>query len=251
MTDPDAIDVELGAGVGAAFLSRIGGHSSAPYDGLNLGLHVGDDPSAVIVNRVRAAAALGLVADRTTWAEQVHGARVAIVSGGDVGRGVFDVGDAVAGADALVTSEVDAPLAVLVADCLPILLATADGSRVAAVHAGRRGLLAGVIEATAADLTAAGAGFRAVVGPHIGPCCYEVGADVHADAVARMPVLDARTADGRLALDLLAGATESLTAAGATSVDHVGGCTSCDADRWFSYRRDGRTGRFAGMVWRS
>ena len=249
MTGAEHCAVDLGEGVGAAFLTRHRGVSAAPYGSLNLGLHVGDSRDHVVANRILAARALGLAADRVAWAGQVHGAGVAVVTESHAGRGATSADDALPGVDAMVTTST-VPLAMLVADCVPVLLARGDASGVAAVHAGRRGLLAGVLSAAADALRSDRSRLLAVVGPHIGACCYEVGDDVHADAVSAEPALDARTTAGRPALDLAAGVRAALHRAGVTVTAEVGECTACGPDRWFSYRRDGVTGRTAGVVWR-
>ncbi len=244
---------QLGEGIGAAFTTRVGGISAAPFAGLNLGLHVGDDAQAVRHNRVVSARALGLDADRVTWAEQVHGAGVAMVTQPDVGRGAHELSDAIPAVDALVTAERAVPLAILVADCVPILLADPGQGVVGAVHAGRRGLVAGVVPRTVerlVDLGARRGGLLAAVGPAIGPCCYDVGDDVYAEVTTMLPTTAARSRSGGHALDLVAGVHDVLAREGVTVADSVTGCTSCQPGQWFSHRRDGVTGRMAAVVWR-
>ena len=252
MPHDDPLHVDLADGVGAVFLPRQGGLSGGRYASLNLGLHVGDDADRVLANRRTAAEGVGVDADRVTWAEQVHGAGVAVVEESAAGRGAQSVDDALPAVDALVTTGRGLPVAALVADCVPVLLASADGAAVGAAHAGRRGLLSGVVRNAVAGVRAlAGAGeVRAAVGPHIGPCCYEVGSDVLAEATGVMPVLAATSSSGRPSLDLTAGVRAALADAGVADIDVVGGCTACQAERWFSFRRDGVTGRMAGLVWR-
>lgn len=253
MRAPTPLEVGLAPGVRAAFTTRSGGRSRPPYDELNLALHVGDDPMAVTANRTAAASSLGIDPRRVVWADQVHGARAAVVDAGDAGRGGADLSDAVPGCDALVTDRAALPLAVLAADCVPLLLADMAGSGVAAVHAGRPGLVAGVVAAAVEQLAATGArpaDVVAVLGPHIGACCYEVGDDVYDDVTAVLPMAGARSRAGRRSLDLDAGVRAELRRAGAGAVNAVGGCTSCDPARWYSYRRDGITGRHAGVIWR-
>jgi hypothetical protein len=223
------------------FTTRAGGVSTPPYDGLDLALHVGDDPQAVAENRDRLRAALDLPA--LAFAEQVHGDGVAVV---DAPR---PDGSGAPAVDALVTDRRGLGLVVLAADCLPVLLA-APGV-VAAAHAGRAGLLAGVLARTVERMAALGAEpaqVRAVVGPAAGPCCYEVPADMAADAERRLPGVRATTRAGTTSLDLRRGADVALRSAGVRQVGHVEACTVDDA-RLFSYRRDGRTGRHAGVVW--
>ncbi|HVE99567.1 MAG TPA: peptidoglycan editing factor PgeF [Mycobacteriales bacterium] len=247
MPAPAALVVPLRPGVRAAFTTRAGGRSDGPYRSLNLGMHVGDVPERVVANRAAAAASLGLVAEHVAWAEQVHGARVAVVDTAVPGARR----DAVAGCDAMVSASAGAALAVLTADCVPLLLA-APGGLVGAVHAGRRGLAAGVVETAVAAM--AGAASRtddiaAVTGPAIGPCCYEVGVAVHDEVTSRIPAAAARSRGGRPALDLVAGVRAVLAGLGVADVRSVGGCTACAPDSWFSYRRDGVTGRMGAYVW--
>jgi YfiH family protein len=246
--------VPLGDGVTAAFTTRAGGVSGAPYASLNLALHVGDDDAAVLANRELNAAALGIDAKRTAWCEQVHGDVVATVADDGAGRGAAAHGDAFAGADGLVTAEPGLPLAVLAADCVPVLLADPRRGIVAAVHAGRRGLANAVVEVavgTMLDLGAVRGGIVAAVGPCIGPCCYEVGDDVAAEVNDAVPATRATTTGGRTALDLPAGVRAVLAREGVRAVTTVGGCTAHQPGAYFSYRRDGGTGRQAGIVWHS
>jgi hypothetical protein len=251
---PAPLVVALAPGVTAAFTTRAGGTGTAPYNTLNLALHVGDDDATVLANRQRAAAALGVDAGRTAWAEQVHGDGVAVVTEADAGRGATSHGDAFAGADGLVTEARGLPLAVLAADCVPVLLADPRRGLVAAVHAGRRGLAGGVLEVavgTMLDLGAKREDLVAAVGPSIGPCCYEVGDDVAAEVTAVLPVTRATTRAGRTALDLPGGVRHVLAREGVRRATAVGGCTAHQPGTFFSHRRDGVTGRQAGIVWRS
>lgn len=246
----------LGARAHALFTSRAGGVGGPPYDTCNLGLHVGDDADVVHRNRRRAAAMAGLEPEQVAAVVQVHGADVWVDLGGGDGLPVDVRWSGPSGrieADALVTARPGIALAVATADCLPI--AIAHGDAVAAVHAGWRGLEAGVIEATLAALARAagssaafaGAEPRAVIGPCIGPCCFEVGADV---AARFDPARTSRVRGSqRPHLDLRAEASHRLEAAG-SSVDVVDVCTACDP-RCFSHRRDGpATGRQGLLVWR-
>jgi len=244
--------VDLGPGVGAAFTTRVGGISLAPYGDLNLGLHVADDPHAVRTNRARTARSLGVEPERVTWADQVHGHRVAVVTEADAGRGSCDVTDALPGADALVTAAPEVPLAILVADCVPVLLADANRRVVGAVHAGRRGLVAGVVAHAVQAMRDNGAALDevvAVIGPAIGACCYDVGDEVHDEVTGVLPVTAAASRSGGRSLDLVAGVRAELSAAGVSTTTTVGGCTSCQRGFWFSHRRDGVTGRTAAIVW--
>lgn len=233
-----AVEVD---GARVAFTDRHGGVSDAPYDTANLGFATGDDPAAVTENRRRVATDLGTPdAARWAWARQVHGAGVVEADG--PGR----AGDA----DALVTASTDLALLVLVADCVPIALVTGDA--VAAVHAGWRGLLAGVVEAGVEALRRRGAGrVCAVIGPCISPTHYEFGAAELDRVAGRLgPAVRGRTADGGDALDLRAGVHAALARAGVDDRTDVEVCTYASTDH-FSRRRDGVTGRQALVVART
>jgi YfiH family protein len=229
------------AGVRAAFTLRAGGVSVAPYASLNLGAHVGDAPASVAENRRRVAAALRLPAE-PAWLEQLHGTLVADL----------DAQARVPAADAALTRRRGRVCAVQVADCMPVLLAARDASVVAVAHAGWRGLAAGVLEATVRALAVAPAQLLAWLGPAIGTEHFEVGAEVRAAFMAH----DARAASafsanarGRWQCNLAALATARLHALGVRAVSGGQWCTYADADRFFSYRRDGRTGRCAALIW--
>jgi len=233
---------ELRDGIGVAVTDRHGGGSASPYDGLNLADHVGDDPAAVAANResVRAALSGGvaLVAMR-----QVHGTDVAVIDGPT---------DVPPEADALVTAVPGLALMVLVADCAPVLLWDRRAGVIAAVHAGRRGLAAGVLPATLKTMAALGARadrIYAALGPSICPEHYEVPADMRADVETAAPGAAATTAAGAPALDIRAGLLAQLHAAGVRKGMVMPHCTAETPD-YYSYRRDGTTGRFAGLVWR-
>ncbi len=178
-----------------AVTSRQGGVSTGPYATLNLALHVGDDPAAVAENRRRAAASFGADPGDLVFAEQVHGNRVAEVGPGDGGRGLTDVADAVAGADALVTTTPGLVLVTMVADCLPVALVDPVARVLGSVHAGWRGTAADVVGEAVRAMAALGARperLVVVLGPCIGPRRYQVGPEV-ADAVG------ARLGEGRAA----------------------------------------------------
>lgn len=216
------------------FTDRHGGVSVADYDSLNLGAHVADDPACVSVNRMRVAAELG--AEHLAVMHQVHGR--------DVAR-VHDVADDPPSVDAIITSTPLLPLATQVADCVPVLLADPVGAQVAAVHAGWRGLAAGVVTAALEQLGASGP-VSAWVGPAICPDCYEVSDEVRAQAVESVPAAYAVTRSGTPAIDLRGGVLAQLAAAGITG-QVVGGCTLESPDL-FSYRRSSVTGRQAGVI---
>ncbi len=239
---PPVVEVDLGPGVRAGFSTRGGGVSRPPYDALNLGYGVGDDPAAVDANRARLGRWVGAP---VAYATQVHGAGVLEVRGPPA-PGEASVGEA----DALVTVSPSVAVAVLVADCVPVLLADPSAGVVAAVHAGRRGLVLGVVDAAVAAMVAAGAQverLRAAVGPAIAGASYEVPLQLQEEVVAIVPETRATTAWGTPALDLPAGVAAQLRRAG---VRHV---SDQERDTWtdpalFSYRRAQRTGRFAGVV---
>ena len=228
------------------FTTRAGGVSAGPYASLNLGLHVEDEQRRVQANRELVARAAGVDDDALVFAQQVHGAGVAVV---DASTRLRDGG--VAGVDALVTATPGLGLVVLAADCLPVLLADAAAGVVAAAHAGRQGLLAGVLEATLAqmqELGATPAAVTAVLGPVACGGCYEVPQEMADDAERRVPGSRGTTRQGTPSVDLVAGARTVLDRVGVGAVSAVGGCTLEQPERWFSYRRDRTTGRHGGLV---
>jgi len=219
-----------------AFSTRLGGVSEGDFSSLNLGILTDDDPARVVVNRTRLREAVGADPDGATMAWQRHGATVPRAQP----RGIVTPGTVYDHCDGLWSDEPGRAMLLLTADCMPIAIARSNGERPALeiLHAGWRGLLAGIV---AAGVRAIGARtLTAAIGPSIGPCCYEVGEEVavpfreaFGDDVAR---------DGRL--DLWTAAERALRAAGVERVDRFDICTSCNPDRFFSHRRDqGRTGR--------
>jgi hypothetical protein len=242
--------LHLGPGVLAWFTGRAGGCSTGDWATLNLGLHVGDDPQHVVENRRRVA---GWAGGPVVFGRQVHGTRCAVLSEAWSGDGdplTGDLGERDGGYDAIVTQSPGTAVGVLVADCVPVLLADAEAGVVAAAHAGRVGLLAGVLTSVVAAMQRAGArpgGMTAALGPAAGPCCYEVPQAMQDEACAALPALRARTTAGTPSLDLRAGCRAALATAGVRDVRLVGGCTIED-DGFYSYRRSPVTGRFAGVV---
>ncbi len=221
------------------FTDRHGGVSQGQYESANLADHVGDDPDAVAQNRVLAAGRTGMgTPHEWVGVHQVHG--------NDVVHVVAPLGT-LPDADASVTTAVGLPLVIFTADCAPLAI-VADGA-VAAVHAGWAGLEAGVIERAVHTLrTIAPGPFRAVLGPCIHPARYEFGADLLDRLVARFgETVAARTATGSPALDVPAAVRVALRTAGVDELDDVGVCTATSPD-YFSYRRDGDTGRQAMLV---
>lgn len=239
------------AAVRAVCTTRHGGVSVPPFDTLNLGDHVRDDPAAVAINRQRLGDAL--VPARPVFLRQVHGTEVLVLHGATPDG---------AEADACVSTTRGVACTIMVADCLPVLFARRDGLAVGAAHAGWRGLAAGVLEATARSLQAQGGGgeWMAWLGPCIGPSAFEVGPDVVQAMEAADPGASAcfkPHAEGKWLADLPALARRRLMAAGAASVHGNDGtpawCTVTQASRFFSHRRDaarlGSTGRLAACVW--
>ncbi|SEN69210.1 peptidoglycan editing factor PgeF [Actinacidiphila rubida] len=227
-----------------AFTDRWGGVSAVPYDSLNLGGAVGDDPAAVHANRARAAEALGRDPQRVVWMNQVHGRDVAVADG--------PWGDGpVPAVDALVTTRGDVTLAVLTADCVPVLLADPVAGVAAAAHAGRPGLVAGVVPAAVEAMTARGARpdrITALLGPSVCGKCYEVPAALREEVAAVVPEAFATTGWGTPAVDVGAGVRAQLAHAGVRVADAPSVCTLESPDH-FSYRRESVTGRLASYVW--
>jgi YfiH family protein len=233
------------AGVGALMSTRAGGVSAAPFDSLNLGLAVGGDGAAVVENRRRFEAAIGVP---TVYLSQVHGREVVRLAPGYAGPDR---------ADAAITTEPGIACTVMVADCLPVLFAAPRGRGVAAAHAGWRGLAAGVLEATVQalceDVSCDAQDLVAWLGPCIGPRRFEVGPDVldafGTSAPARF--LPRRRPDGgmRWLADLPGLARDRLHKLGVRQISGGNWCTVEDGSRFFSFRRDGLTGRMAAAVW--
>lgn len=230
----------LGGGVRYAFTTRAGGVSSPPFDTLNLSPDVGDDSAAVATNRQRVLDRLGV--GEAVWLKARHGAEVSVVAG------------AVAGApavDATVTAEPGRALAALSADCALVVLGDHQAGVVGVAHCGRPGLTAGVIASVTAAMRELGAAsIRAALGPSICAACYPVPQSMADDVWSVVPSSEARSRDGEPAVDIAAGVSAQLAAAGVEVVRRVGGCTREDP-ALFSYRRDGVTGRLAALVWRA
>jgi hypothetical protein len=237
--------VDLGPGVLAAFTARAGGVSRAPWDSLDLGLGVGDDEADVLANRARLAAWAGAP---VAFGTQVHGAGVLVVHGPP--QDERTIGEA----DAYVATGDDVAVAVLVADCVPVLLADAEARVVAAVHAGRGGLVKGVVGAAVAAMVARGAEaarIRAVVGPSIAGSSYEVPGPMRDEVGRRLPEAPTTTSWGTPALDLRAAAVGELLRAGVRDVARVDRDTFTDPGL-YSHRRataaGATTGRSCGLV---
>lgn len=233
-------------GVRALTTLRCGkGVSPPPFDRFNLGLRCGDDPALAQRNRDLLVSWLALPSP-PHWLRQVHG--TGVVRFGSPANSSGDEPEA----DAAVTSVPGVVLAILSADCLPVVLAAREGGEVAAAHAGWRGLAAGMLEATVAAMRTPPAGLVAWLGPAAGPQAYEIGAEVReafvaADAGAASAF--APTRPGHWRVDLYALARRRLAAVGVTDVHGGGLCTISDPDRFYSHRRDGRSGRLATLAW--
>lgn len=225
--------------VRALVTTRHGGVSRGPYSSMNLGTHVGDDPEAVAANRAILRQRLPA---EPRWLDQVHGIDVAV---GEAVRGVPQ-------ADASVARTPGVVLAVMTADCLPVLLCDRAGSMVGIAHAGWRGLVGGVIEATLAAMQAEPGDVLAWLGPAIGPASFEVGGEVRDAAVAAQTAATrafAPCAPGKWLADLYALARLRLERAGVRSTSGGNFCTVHDAERFYSFRRDRTTGRMASLIW--
>ncbi|WP_406860419.1 peptidoglycan editing factor PgeF [Streptomyces sp. HUAS MG47] len=233
------------SGAHFAFTDRWGGVSAVPYEELNLGGAVGDDPEAVRTNRSLAAGALGLDPAQVVWMNQVHGADVAVI-GPD-----WAPGTELPPVDALVTDRRDVALAVLTADCVPVLLADPEAGVVGAAHAGRPGMVAGVVPAAVAAMVKLGADparITARTGPAVCGRCYEVPERMRDEVAAVQPEARAETSWGTPAVDVAAGVHAQLAAMGVRDHRTSGVCTLESGDH-YSYRRDRTTGRLAGYVW--
>ncbi|MFF8590105.1 peptidoglycan editing factor PgeF [Streptomyces sp. NPDC015220] len=232
-------------GANFAFTDRWGGVSAVPYEELNLGGAVGDDPEAVRANRALAAKSLGLDPALVVWMNQVHGSDVAVVDG------PWGAADAVPSVDAVVTARRGLALAVLTADCTPVLLADPVAGVAAAAHAGRPGMVAGVVPAAVRAMVELGARadrITARTGPAVCGRCYEVPEAMRAEVSAVEPAAHAETSWGTPALDVSAGVHAQLERLGVRDREQSPVCTRESRDH-FSYRRDRTTGRLAGYVW--
>ena len=223
------------------------GVSLAPFDRFNLGTNSGDVLVSVTENRRRLIEVADLPA-QPHWLQQVHGTVIADVDSltDDVRPGQAAI------ADASRTSRTDTVLAILTADCLPVLFCNAEGSEIAAAHAGWRGLAAGVLEATVRAMRSAPGQLLAWLGPAAGPDNYEIGAEVRDAFLSVDPAADIAflpTRENHWRVDLYALARQRLASVGVTQVHGGGLCTIADRTRFYSHRRDGRSGRMASLIW--
>jgi len=237
-------ETSIVSGAHFAFTDRWGGVSAVPYEELNLGGAVGDDPDAVRTNRELAAKSLGLDPAGVVWMNQVHGPDVAVVDGPWLSKEIPSV-------DAIVTVRRGLALAVLTADCTPVLLADPVAGVVAAAHAGRPGMVAGVVPAAVRAMVELGAEPARIVartGPAVCGRCYEVPEEMRADVAAVEPAAYAETSWGTPAVDVTAGVHAQLERLGVRDREQSPVCT-LESEDHFSYRRDRTTGRLAGYVW--
>lgn len=236
-------------GVTAAFPARDGGVSAPPFDSLNLGLSVNDAREHVLENRRRLCAAIGLPPERLVVPGQVHGTTLAWVGEAEAGRGALNSPGVIKEHDGLLTAEAGLGLAISYADCVPVVI-VAEGTRgplFATVHAGWRGMIAGIAGKAAAELAGRGRLLAAGVGPSIGPCCFAVDDELRRRFEARFP-----GSSGAATVDLWRCARMDLEAAGVppAAISVAGLCTVSDA-RFFSHRGDaGKTGRHLAVAWR-
>ena len=245
------------AGLDHGITTRHGGVSAVPYASLNLGLHVGDAAEDVIANRRRVCAALGVPFERYTLARQVHGSEIAWVGEEQIGAGRAALDDSLPDADGLVVARPGVLISVLSADCVPLLLYDPVQHVGAAVHAGWRGTAAG-IAGVAVRYLAEHCGcqprdLRVGIGPAIGPCCYQVSANVARQLSTAFPYPQpvASVRDGAWYLDLPLANRQQLLTAGVpeANCEQADTCTACHADEFFSERRLGRpTGRISAFV---
>jgi YfiH family protein len=235
---------KLPTGVKAAFTTRLGGVSRAPWDSFNVATHVQDEQAHVAENRRKLRELLKLQAE-PAWLNQVHGVAVHDLD-------AVESWSAAVTADAAVTSRADVACVVMVADCLPVLFASRDGSRVGAAHAGWRGLASGVLEQTVRAFRVPGQELLAWLGPCISHDHFEVGDEVREEFVKQEIGASAhfrRNDRGRWQADLLGLARQRLERLGVTNVAGGNWCTFADRERFFSHRRDGMGGRLAALIW--
>ena len=225
------------------FTAKAGGVSSSPYDSFNLGDHGGDAPEDVASNRQRLADVLGLAPEQFVWMEQLHTNTVTVVDGPQ--------SEPVEATDAVVTTQPGLALCVLVADCVPVLLSDHNAGVIAAAHAGRLGARNGIVKKTVEKMVELGANpanIQVLLGPAAAGASYEVPLEMARDVESRLPGSMTKTSKGTTGLDIRAGLVRQLLSLGVTHVDADPRDTVTDTD-FFSYRREGTTGRQAGVIW--
>jgi YfiH family protein len=226
-----------------AFTDRHGGYSNGDFASFNLARHVGDDDELVAANRAALAQVLGLSGERLSFVSQVHGTTVHTITDEN------DLRQAPVEADAQVTTLAGIGLSIMVADCTPVMLADAEAGIISAVHAGRQGMAAGVVRAAVARMREAGAEqIHAVIGPSVCPRCYEVSDALRTEVAEIEPTAASVSVTGTPALDVAGAVAEQLRRDGVT-IDHFSRTCTRESDDLFSYRRQQRTGRFAGIIW--
>lgn len=226
-------------GIYALSTTRMGGSSLSPYASNNVGLHVGDNQEHVLLNRQQLIQSLALPSE-PVWLEQTHSARCVVVEA-----------ETERSADAAVTRQCNTPLVVMTADCLPIVLCNQEGSEIAVVHAGWRGLVNGIVESTLAKMTSTPATLMAWVGPAICHRCFEIGDEVRSAYIERYPFTkDTFTTNGMKQFANLPKMAELvLHAAGVAAVYQSSACTFEQKNDFYSYRREPQTGRIATLIW--
>ncbi len=243
-----------------AISTRFGGTSDVPFNGLNLALHVGDNPQKVIANRQLFCSGLGLDSNKMTTCQQIHGNTVACVSADYIGSGAHSLDDTISDTDALITDIPQVPLTLFFADCTPIMIYDTKHHAIGIAHGGWRGTVSSIAFDTVKAMSQAFA-TRAVdcvasIGPSIGPCCYEIGDEVAAkfqDVFRDMKdaILHKNSATGKYHLNLWLANSLMLQKAGVPekNIDMANTCTCCNSDIFFSYRADkGKTGRIAALI---
>ncbi|WP_428242502.1 peptidoglycan editing factor PgeF [Gynuella sp.] len=240
MNSLEWLDWPAPASVKACYTTRTGGFSHAPFDSFNLARHVGDSEAAVTANRQRL---LELTGVPVCWLNQVHGTGVVPASPENIG----------ADADAAYVCMPEMAAGVMTADCLPVFLCHRNGNQAAVVHAGWRGLLAGVIESTVNKCGGAGSDWIAYLGPAIGPAAFEVGAEVRQAYISANTVHEKAfqplPTPGKYLADIYQLARQNLQQLGIGLIYGGQSCTVTESERFFSYRRDHTTGRMASLIW--
>jgi len=246
----------LGEKIGLVFTDRHGGVSLPPFDSLNLAYHTGDEPGDVRENRMRVATVMGIAAERFVYLQQVHGVNVVRADSKVLTGGSDQPGVEFAASDGVYTTDIDVVLSVLTADCVPCAIALPSAGVVAMLHAGWKGTIGNIVASALSgikgELGLDLSEIKAVMGPAIGPCCYEVD-----EGRARLFVekygedSNVVCGEGEHRLDLFQANRINLLEAGVReeNISRVGGCTCCE-ERYFSFRRDGVTGRQGAFVFR-
>ncbi|MFP3979586.1 peptidoglycan editing factor PgeF [Marinobacter sp. KMM 10035] len=232
----------------AVCTTRVGGVSMPPWDSMNLGDHVGDEPTHVLENRLQLAQGCGLPTGAFGWLNQVHGT--------DVVRLPLEEGVLAPGADASYTDAARSACTILTADCLPVILCDQNGITIAAAHAGWRSLCSGVLEKLVSEMGAPSNTLMAWLGPAIGPEAFEIGPEVKAafmahDLEAEIAFSSVGARKGHYMADIYLLARQRLQNMGVTKLYGGGFCTATDKQRFYSYRRDGKTGRMATAIWKT